>query len=69
MNKKQILEGVLKDEELEVYWPDTNTDAVSVLNLQSSSNIFLRLVAMHNVARDEAISDRRIANQLNSFLK
>jgi len=69
MNSTQILSSLIKDEELQKYWSEINTDAIRIANLHSNSNTFLRLVAMHQVRQDESFSDRKIINHLNSFLK
>ena len=68
MNNTQVLLSVIKDEGLEDYWSDINTKSLRVDQLQSSRNIYLRLVALHVVKKDESFSDRKIANHLNSFL-
>ena len=67
MNNTQILMSILTDESLEKYWSEINTKAIRVDQLQASRNVYLRLVALHSVKRDEAMSERKLLNVLNSL--
>ena len=68
MNNAQILKSAIVDQELEKYWSEINTKAIRIDQLQASRNVYLKLMALHIVKKEESLSDRRIANVLNSFL-
>ena len=67
MNNTQILLSVVNDEGLEKYWSDINTRALRIDQLQASRNVYLRLVALHSIKKEEVFTDRKVMNILNSF--